>query len=98
MKTGGRKQGVAAFRYQARVKTGAPVNGVIEADTRQGALHLLAEQGLFPSSLETLARAETAEKVEAASPAVSAPRHGLSRRVSRKEITAFTREMATLLE
>ena len=41
-----------AFRYQAIELSGTPVQGVIEAEDRKTALHLLGKRGLFPSNLE----------------------------------------------
>jgi general secretion pathway protein F len=43
---------MTSFRYSAVGANGSPVQGVIEAEDRKSALHLLGERGLFPSSLE----------------------------------------------
>ena len=43
---------MTAFRYQAVEANGAPAKGVIDAEDRRTALHLLGQRGLFPSSLE----------------------------------------------
>lgn len=95
----------ASFRYQARDGNGAHTSGVIEAPDRHGALDLLAARGLFPLSLEAeaegalraVSRAET--PTLAGGPTGESVRGARSRlRVPRKEITAFTREMATLME
>jgi len=92
---------------------GAPVSGVIEAEDRRAALLLLGERGLFPSSLEPnlqhrVVATEREEKPLAKSaatttqvavveePAVSKG-FGFAKRVTRKDVTAFTREMAALL-
>jgi len=88
---------VASFRYEARETAGTAVEGRIEAEDRPAALRFLAERGLFPSSLETApasARPEPAALPATPARAAAAPARG---RVSRKEITAFTREMASLL-
>src|SRR5262245_1361629 len=97
---------MSAFRYQAVESTGKSVEGVIEADDRKSALQLLGQRGLFPSNLESCAT--NGHAAAAAAPAVMAPaadstdtrstgfRFG-RRRVRRKEITAFTREMSALL-
>jgi type II secretory pathway component PulF len=88
-----------SFRYRAVDPGGAPVAGLIDADDRRGALGLLAGRGLFPTSLEEC----STPAAPAASPAVQGTRSRAeeaprpSGRISRKEITAFTREMATLL-
>ena len=85
-----------AFRYQAIELSGAPVNGVIEAEDRKTALHLLGKRGLFPSNLEVC---RTADEAAATAPAteIMRPEVRQSQRIKRKEITAFTREMAALL-
>jgi len=95
---------MTAFRYQAIGTTGEPVKGVIEAEDRKNALDVLGDRGLFPSSLELCAPAETARANGNGTPAVQTPAHPEARkeirfgaRVRRKEITAFTREMAALL-
>jgi len=43
---------MTSYRYQAIEGSGAQVKGVIEAEDRKAALHLLGERGLFPSDLE----------------------------------------------
>lgn len=83
-----------SFRYQAIEAGGASVNGVIEAEDRKSALRLLAERGLFPSNLE-MAAASSTTAVPLASAQTVEP--GFGRRVRRKDITAFTREMSALL-
>lgn len=84
-----------AFRYQAIETSGAAVQGVIEAQDRKSALQLLGERGLFPSSLEACAATE-----KVASPVttqVKPAARSFGKRVKRKEITAFTREISALL-
>ncbi len=86
-----------AFRYQAIELSGTAVQGVIEAEDRKSALHLLGKRGLFPSRLEICS---SAEDVPAATlPATETRRSAVhyGKRIKRKEITAFTREMAALL-
>jgi type II secretory pathway component PulF len=87
---------MSAFRYQAIESSGASVNGVIEAEDRRTALHLLGQRGLFPSNLEACRNADA----PAAAMPLDESRQARSRsghRIKRKEITAFTREMAALL-
>jgi type II secretory pathway component PulF len=87
---------MTSFRYQAIEGNGGTVQGVIEAADRKTALQLLGQQGLFPSSLDACASAEAPPDSPAAGPArTSGIRFGTG--VKRKEITAFTREMAALL-
>lgn len=86
---------MTSFRFQAVEATGASVNGVIEAEDRKAALHLLGQRGLFPSSLEI--SAALAPSTPAAVPSGPAARVHAGGRIKRKEITAFTREMAALL-
>src|SRR6184192_2586127 len=86
-----------AFRYHAIEGTGTSVSGVIEAEDRKTALQLLGQRGLFPSNLE----AAPADAAPAVAEPESKPAPGsqfrLGTGVSRKEITAFTQEMAALL-
>ncbi len=89
------------FRYHARDKSGAATSGVIEACDREGALSLLAARGLFPSALDIDSRTDSRAPKKELTPTRSHRRAGELRatpRVPRKEITAFTRELATLLE
>ena len=75
------------------------MKGVIEAEDRQRALHLLSDRGLFPSQLEICApngNGKAAAVDAVAEPARPSPlRFGAG--VKRKAITAFTREIASLL-
>ncbi|MEO6036728.1 MAG: type II secretion system F family protein [Verrucomicrobiota bacterium] len=84
------------FQYEAVEFSGTTVRGVIDADDRKGALQLLGKRGLFPSSLEVSKANGTV--------VASLPRQEIRRReirfgtgIKRKEVTAFTREMAALL-
>lgn len=85
---------MTSFRYQAVAAGGQSVAGVIEAEDRKAALQLLGERNLFPSSLETVIAAgeKPAPKAE---PAKTAFHFGGA--IRRKDVTAFTREMAALL-
>jgi general secretion pathway protein F len=86
-----------AFRYQAVEGSGTSVNGTVEAEDRKAALKLLGQRGLFPSSLE-MSRSQDGGKDSA--PALDeAPRavRLTVQGISRKAITAFTREMSALL-
>jgi general secretion pathway protein F len=86
-----------SFRYQALDVAGSTVQGVIEAEDRKSALHLLGERGLFPSDLQVCASAaESSAPITATKPAWS-PSFGTGNSIKRKDITAFTREMSALL-
>lgn len=86
------------FKYQAISGTGSPVQGTIRAEDRRAALQLLGKQGLFPSQLEIATEASAVKRVPTQASA-SAPAVGRTsfKRIKRKEITAFTREMSALL-
>ena len=93
---------MTSFRYQAIRETGDPIKGVIEAEDRRSALLALSERGLFPSDLQMVSANGNGNGATA--PASSLPetngkvsefRFGTG--VRRKEITAFTREIAALL-
>ena len=83
---------MGAFRYQAVEASGNAVSGVIEAADRRAALQLLSARGVFASKIEMAASVD--EKANARSVSVST----IGGRIRRKEITAFTRELAALLE
>jgi general secretion pathway protein F len=85
-----------AFRYQAIESGGASVRGVIEAEDRKAALRLLGQRGLFPSNLESCGTNGTVTTT--ASTAVGrAQSAGRRRSISRRDITAFTRELSALV-
>lgn len=92
---------MGAFRYQALEAGGNSVSGVIEAADRKAALSELVGKGLFPSSVEAYAgngrlqRVEAPGKTDPAAAKESGFRLGSG--VRRKEVTAFTRQMAALL-
>lgn len=88
---------MTAFRYQAMEVTGNAVKGVIEAEDRRSALQLLGKQGLYPSTLEICAQNREAKGRAnlVREPLHPAVRFGTG--IKRKDITAFTREMAALL-
>jgi general secretion pathway protein F len=91
---------MTAFRYQAIEAGGSAVEGVIEADDRKSALQLLGRRGLYPSNLEISVggNGATAAEVPSAGPVeVRAPKVSGGKRITRKDITAFTREMSALL-
>jgi type II secretory pathway component PulF len=83
-----------AFRYQAIEQTGASVQGTIEAEDRKAALRLLGQRGLFPSNLEVCGGNGAAVATPAAS---RAPSTGGRRGISRRDVTAFTRELSALV-
>jgi len=84
-----------SFRYQAVETGGGAVTGVIEAEDRKTALQLLGERNLFPSSLETVLPAGGQSEAKSG-PAQKTEIH-FSRRIRRKDISAFTREISALL-
>ncbi|HXC98952.1 MAG TPA: type II secretion system F family protein [Verrucomicrobiae bacterium] len=85
------------FRYQAIEGTGAPVAGVIEAEDRKAALQLLGKRGLYPSQLDLCAASGTVSVASAPTNKSRAPEVRFGQRISRKDVTAFTREMSALL-
>lgn len=88
-----------AFRYQAIQESGTPVQGTIEAEDRKAALRILGQRGLFPSNLELCSGngngngGATTAVVPTRSPALL----GAGGYVSKKDITAFTRELSALV-
>ncbi len=86
-----------SFRYLGVEAGGAPVQGVIEAEDRKAALQLLGQRGHFPSVLEPCATNGAARPATKPSREKTAPVESGGQRVSRKDVTAFTREMSALL-
>jgi type II secretory pathway component PulF len=88
---------MTTFRYQAIGSDGDAVQGVIEAVDRRSALQLLGSRGLFPSDLELC----NTPAQPAAAKIVPAPARKWEMRmgtgIKRREITALTREMGSLL-
>jgi len=103
---------MSTFRYQAVETGGSTVKGVIEAEDRRSALQLLGSRGLFPSTLEACASPTSSNPLPKSSnqPAPSATtvtagqsegrsfRSLFDKKVSRKQVTAFTREISALLD
>ncbi len=86
-----------AFRYEAIELDGKSVAGVIEAEDRKSALQQLGQRGLFPSNLELCARNGEAARSDAAGARSRRVEFHFGKRIKRKDITAFTREMSALL-
>lgn len=86
------------FRYQAIEAGGSSVQGVVEAEDRKSALQVLGQRGLFPSSLEICGSNGNGATTPAAVAAPTRPfEFRLGEGISKKDVTAFTREMAALL-
>src|ERR1022692_2706878 len=92
-----RLAGMTAFRYEAIETSGAPVQGLIEAEDRKAALQLLGGRGLFPSTLEISSSNGGASAPTATGDGVGSQEQHFGKRIRRKDITAFTREMSALL-
>jgi type II secretory pathway component PulF len=86
---------MGAFRYQAVESGGNAVNGVIEAEDRKSALQMLSTRGIFASQIEACANGEVSKGAEKTSKAATPLQFGGG--VRKKEVTAFTRELAALL-
>lgn len=80
---------MAAFTYKAVSSDGEVVQGVLEAHDRQAAVHQLHTKGQVPIRIEESGRREGKK---------SQPWRRSGKRVGHDQITAFTREMATLLK
>ena len=87
-----------SFRFQAVAASGAAEEGLIEAEDRRSALQLLGRRGLFPSQLELCTAPAAAPAARPTAAAVVGSAGTAGRRIKRKDVTAFTREMSALLE
>lgn len=73
---------MGAYQYQALKKSGTTNKGVIEADSERHARQLLREQGLIPTHIHTLRKANLSKK---------------KNKLSVQDRALFTRQLATLL-
>ena len=89
---------MTSFRYQAIEPGGTPVSGVIDAEDRRGALQLLGQRGLFASNLEICQSGDAPAAIQQPGIAGASTSFRFGSRIKKREITAFTREMAALLE
>jgi type IV pilus assembly protein PilC len=74
------------FNYQARTKTGKIQSGVIEASSREAAINLLRSYNLYVTVLEVV------------TPPFYARRIKFFERISKREIVAFSRQLATMFK
>ncbi|HKK32465.1 MAG TPA: type II secretion system inner membrane protein GspF [Desulfomicrobiaceae bacterium] len=79
---------MAVFQYKAIDRAGRKRRGVVDADSVRGASRKLRAQGVFPSSVVEMESRPGAGKKRTG---------GRFARVSRTELVAVTRQMATLL-
>ena len=73
---------MGAYQYQALKKSGTSCKGVIEADSERHARQLLREQGMVPTQIATLKKANLAKNKD---------------KLSAQDLSLFTRQLATLL-
>lgn len=85
---------MGVFEYEAMAKSGKSVRGVIDADTPAAARRKLREQDLYPTRL---AQSDTKAAAAAGAPAVE-ERGVLTGRVSQRDISLMTRQLAVLLQ
>ncbi|MBL9031868.1 MAG: type II secretion system F family protein [Phycisphaerae bacterium] len=88
---------MATFAYEALNSAGKPQKGTIEATSSEEAITRIKQQGFFPTAV----REQKVKKSAVAGEAVAAKKKkkpgGLSiGRVSRKQLTNFTRQLSTL--
>lgn len=87
---------MAQFAYTAKKGLSETLEGLIEAESQEAAIHRLVEQGLYPIHLEVrsgvLPRTAVAEPLPAQRPVL--PR---AVRVSSNDLLLFTQKLATLL-
>lgn len=81
-----------AYRYEAVTAQGSKKAGVLQADSARLAREMLRKQDLFPISVESVLEAN---KVEVKS---STKKKWFTKKLSLKELSLVTRQLATLLE
>ena len=83
------------FQYTAMDSRGKESKGSIEADSEQGAVDQLKDQGLFPTAISEVASSggsKKKKKKKAMNITIGTPK------VNKKALTTFTRQLATLLD
>ena len=104
---------MATFQYIAKDGAGQETRGMVEAADRSGAIAAIRAQGLMPTALGEVKGAPAAAKKAAPDKKASAPKKKggglgskeiniklpkfLRGRVKNKDLTAFTRQLATLV-
>ena len=89
---------MTVYRYEAIETNGAPVKGVIEAEDRRKAIHLLRESGLYPSILDTQGSSRDTAGHRRVEGTILRAAGRLRGGIRRTKITSFTQEMAALLD
>ena len=84
---------MGVYEYEAMAKSGKSVRGVIDADTPAAARRKLREQDLYPTKLE-----QSDAKAAAAGAVALDERGTLVTRVSQRDISLMTRQLAVLLQ
>jgi len=84
---------MATFSYRAKENSGHTVQGVIEADSTEDAVEKINQLGYLPVRVEK-AQAQT-EQTQALPP--TSPRRSFSGQIKSREITAFGRQLASLI-
>lgn len=81
------------YKYVAMASNGKEKKGTVEADTEQSAASRLKQQGLFPTSIIKVGDNKRAK-------APKSPKPGKRRKgkIKGKDLTIFTRQLATLLD
>ncbi|NUM56450.1 MAG: type II secretion system inner membrane protein GspF [Candidatus Hydrogenedentes bacterium] len=84
---------MGVFEYEAMAKSGKSVRGVIDADTPAAARRKLREQELYPTKLS-----QSDAKAAAGGGPVVEERGTLVGRISQRDISLMTRQLAVLLQ
>lgn len=81
------------YKYVAMASNGKEKKGTVEADTEQSATSRLKQQGLFPTSITKIG-----ENKRSKSPKAAKPGKRRKGKIKGKDLTIFTRQLATLLD
>lgn len=91
---------MATFKYRAKENTGNTVEGVIEAHTNEEAIEKINQIGYIPVRVEEVLSSKEApapKKETVKSEPLAAPSPSFVQKVGSREITAFGRQMSSLL-
>ncbi|MBI4358371.1 MAG: type II secretion system F family protein [Candidatus Omnitrophica bacterium] len=87
---------MGTFRYRAKETSGNTIEGVVEAVTAQEAVDKINRLGYMPVRVEETASTKK-EQPQPSTPSLSQAVPSLRRKVKSKEITAFGRQMSSLI-
>ncbi|MFH1478841.1 MAG: type II secretion system F family protein [Candidatus Omnitrophota bacterium] len=89
---------MAIFNYRAKKETGERIEGRIEAQSEKEAIERLSKQGYLPISLEEEKSGSQSTPTKESAPPITAAVKASRGRIKSRDLTLFTRSLASLLK